>query len=299
MATKVRTSPAIGSITVSESRRIREKTPAFHCAGAVPTCTAISPTRAFTVSKSPDRLSMIQPISSSFSQFVIQSVFNGDLVVAGSGACLASVSSAAARCGLSGLEWAIGIPGSVGGAVRMNAGAFGGAISDRLLYADVLRGGAVVRLGRGELGFSYRHSAIADDDVVIAAAFLLDKISAAVTLARCGEYTERRRSKQPSGKSAGSVFKNPSGISVGKVLDGAGLKGLRNGGAVISPVHANIIVNTGDATADDVCGLIRIMKGELEARGIEAKEEIIYVGGFKNGVLGRLPHAYDIQQKGR
>lgn len=226
-------------------------------------------------------------------------VFNGDLVVAGSGACLASVSAAAARCGLSGLEWAIGIPGSVGGAVRMNAGAFGGAISDRLLYADVLRGGAVVRLGRGELGFSYRHSAIADDDVVIAAAFLLDKISAAVTLARCGEYTERRRSKQPSGKSAGSVFKNPSGISVGKVLDGAELKGLRNGGAVISPVHANIIVNTGDATADDVCGLIRIMKGELEARGIEAKEEIIYVGGFKNGVLGRLPHAYDIQQKGR
>ncbi len=226
-------------------------------------------------------------------------VFNGDLVVAGSGACLASVSAAAARCGLSGLEWAIGIPGSVGGAVRMNAGAFGGAISDRLLYADVLRGGAVVRLGRGELGFSYRHSAIADDDVVIAAAFLLDKISAAVTLVRCGEYTERRRSKQPSGKSAGSVFKNPSGISVGKVLDGAGLKGLRNGGAVISPVHANIIVNTGDATADDVCGLIRIMKGELEARGIEAKEEIIYVGGFKNGVLGRLPHAYDIQQKGR
>lgn len=226
-------------------------------------------------------------------------VFNGDLVVAGSGACLASVSAAAARCGLSGLEWAIGIPGSVGGAVRMNAGAFGGAISDRLLYADVLRGGAVVRLGRGELGFSYRHSAIADDDVVIAAAFLLDKISAAVTLARCGEYTERRRSKQPSGKSAGSVFKNPSGISVGKVLDGAGLKGLRNGGAVISPVHANIIVNTGDATADDVCGLIRIMKGELEARDIEAKEEIIYVGGFKNGVLGRLPHAYDIQQKGR
>lgn len=226
-------------------------------------------------------------------------VFNGDLVVAGSGACLVSVSAAAARCGLSGLEWAIGIPGSVGGAVRMNAGAFGGAISDRLLYADVLRGGAVVRLGRGELGFSYRHSAIADDDVVIAAAFLLDKISAAVTLARCGEYTERRRSKQPSGKSAGSVFKNPSGISVGKVLDGAGLKGLRNGGAVISPVHANIIVNTGDATADDVCGLIRIMKGELEARGIEAKEEIIYVGGFKNGVLGRLPHAYDIQQKGR
>ena len=226
-------------------------------------------------------------------------VFNGDLVVAGAGACLASVSAAAARCGLSGLEWAIGIPGSVGGAVRMNAGAFGGAISDRLLYADVLRDGAVVRLGRGELGFSYRRSAIADDDVVIAAAFLLDKISAAVTLARCGEYTERRRSKQPSGKSAGSVFKNPSGISVGKVLDGAGLKGLRNGGAVISPVHANIIVNTGDATADDVCGLIRIMKGELEARGIEAKEEIIYVGGFKNGVLGRLPHAYDIQQKGR
>ena len=226
-------------------------------------------------------------------------VFNGDLVVAGSGACLASPPPAAARCGLSGLEWAIGIPGSVGGAVRMNAGAFGGAISDRLLYADVLRGGAVVRLGRGELGFSYRHSAIADDDVVIAAAFLLDKISAAVTLARCGEYTERRRSKQPSGKSAGSVFKNPSGISVGKVLDGAGLKGLRNGGAVISPVHANIIVNTGDATADDVCWLIRIMKGELEARGIEAKEEIIYVGGFKNGVLGRLPHAYDIQQKGR
>lgn len=223
----------------------------------------------------------------------------GNVVTVGSGASIAATAALCARAGLSGLEWAIGIPGTVGGAVRMNAGAFGGAVSDRLLYADVLRDGRVVKLDNAALGFSYRHSAVADDDVVVSAAFLLDRDNAAAALARCGEYTALRRQKQPAGKSAGSVFKNPKGVSVAKVLDGAGLKGLRNGGAVISPIHANIIVNIGDATADDVCGLIRIMRSELEARGLEAKEEIIYVGGFKNGVLGRLPHAYDIQQKGQ
>lgn len=223
----------------------------------------------------------------------------GDTVTVGSGAALPKLCGMLASEGLAGLEWAVGIPGSVGGAVRMNAGAFGGAVSDRILYADVLRGGRIVRLDGSQLGFSYRRSNITENDTVVDVAFKLDRQSAAQVKARCAEYCAVRAQKQPSGRSAGSVFKNPNGVSVGKIIDEAGLKGLRIGGAEISRKHGNIIVNVGGATARDVCGLIAVMKDALAERGVAAQEEIKYIGGFRNGVLGRLPHSYDIQPKGQ
>lgn len=205
---------------------------------------------------------------------------DGDTAIAGSGTRLSALCMFLAENGLSGLEWAVGIPGSVGGAVCMNASAFGGEIADRLLYADVVRNGRLVRLSRDELEFGYRESAIGVADVVIDAAFALTADDRSRIKARGAEYAARRRATQPTGKSAGSIFKNPCGVSVGRVLDEAGLKGLRRGGAEISQKHANIIVNTGGATARDVCGLIAVMKSVLLERGIEAREEIIYIGDF-------------------
>ena len=204
----------------------------------------------------------------------------GRLVEVGSGMALPRLCAFLAENGLSGLEWAAGIPGTVGGAVVMNAGAFGGQTSDRLVYADVLRGGMVVRLGKDELGFGYRTSGISGADTVLCAAFELFDDSPGAIADKCRAYNRIRREKQPAGRSAGSIFKNPCGASVGAVLDRAGLKGLKKGGAQISQKHANIIVNTGGASARDVVYLISIMKAVLVDNGIEAQEEIRYIGGF-------------------
>ena len=205
---------------------------------------------------------------------------DGNTVTVGSGTRLCELCAFLAENGLSGLEWALGIPGSAGGAVRMNAGAFGGAVSDRLLYADIVRDGKPVRLSRDELGFGYRKSDLGKNDVVIDAAFALERGVPSDIKARGAQYAAMRRATQPTGKSAGSVFKNPRGVSVGRIFDDAGLKGLRRGGAVISPKHANIIVNTGGATARDVCELISVMKSVLLEKGVAAQEEIIYIGDF-------------------
>ncbi|MDE6293400.1 MAG: UDP-N-acetylmuramate dehydrogenase [Clostridiales bacterium] len=205
---------------------------------------------------------------------------DGCTVYAGSGTRLSALCGFAAENGLSGLEWAVGIPGTVGGAVRMNAGAFLGAVSDVIMYAEVLRDGKLVIIPKSDLDFGYRSSGLLYSDVVIGAAFALTPDSVAAIQRRGERYNVLRKNSQPSGKSAGSIFKNPIGASVGKILDEAGLKGLRHGGAVISPKHANIIVNTGGATAKDVCALIRVMRGVLEGSGVNAQEEIIYLGDF-------------------
>ena len=202
------------------------------------------------------------------------------VVKVGSGTRLTALCGYLAENGLSGMEWAVGIPGTVGGAVRMNAGAFLGSLSDVLLYAEVLRNGKVVTLPKSELGFSYRSSSIESGDTVISAGFAFTPCEPAVVKKRNERYGVLRKNSQPTGRSAGSIFKNPQGISVGKIFDEAGLKGLRHGGAVISQRHANIIVNTGGATARDVVALIRIMRGVLTDNGVKAEEEIIYLGDF-------------------
>lgn len=209
-----------------------------------------------------------------------ETIVDGTMVTVGSGTGLNVLCGYLAECGLSGMEWAVGIPGSVGGAVKMNAGAFGGQVSDSLLYADVLRSGIPIRLTRDMLGFGYRTSALHGTDIVISATFALTSDSACAVKARGANYVALRARKQPHGKTAGSIFKNPPGLCVGKILDDAGLKGLRIGGAEISRKHANIIVNIGGGTAKDVCALIGIMKSVLAEKGVAAHEEIIYVGGF-------------------
>ncbi len=204
----------------------------------------------------------------------------GDLVTAGSGARLSELVGIAAENSLGGMEWAVGIPASVGGAVVMNAGAFGGDISQVLEYADVLRDGNVIRLARDELKLGYRTSGLQYGDVVVDVAFRLRTADSRAVRALCESYTAKRRSRQPMGKSAGSVFKNPQGVSIGRMLDEMGFKGYSIGGASVSDMHANIIINRGNATARDVRAIIKTLKTALGERGVEAEEEIVYIGEF-------------------
>ncbi len=203
-------------------------------------------------------------------------------VTVGSGTRLCTLSNALAEAGRSGLEWAVGIPGTVGGAVKMNAGAFGSCVGDRLLYADVLRKGVLLRLSNLELGLGYRRSGLMSGDTVISAAFRTDALDPSKVMRRTADIAAARAAAQPSGKSAGSVFKNPDGMHIAELIERAGLKGYTVGGARISEKHANIIVNTGRATAKDVCAVINRVKDEMLSRyGVAAQEEIIYIGDFR------------------
>lgn len=180
--------------------------------------------------------------------------------------------------GLSGLEWACGIPGSVGGAIKMNAGAFGKSVSDVIAYADVLIGDKVMSLGKDELGLGYRMSNIPYP--IVGAEFICEQGDRAELAALRKEYSLARKEKQPRGFSCGSVFRNadkPAGLYIQE----AGLKGLRCGGAVISEKHANFIVNTGFASSRDIFTLIRTAKAEVKSKfDVLLKEEVIYLGEF-------------------
>ncbi len=126
----------------------------------------------------------------------------------------------------------------------------------------------------------YRRSAIGDGDVVIAAAFALGSADPSASIGLCDGYAAIRRAKQPRGRSAGSVFKNPDGMSIAKLIDEAGLKGYTVGGARISDAHANVIINTGGATARDVTDIIHTVKAAMSEIGVAAEEEIVYIGDF-------------------
>lgn len=168
-----------------------------------------------------------------------------------------------ARNGLSGLEFMAGIPGSIGGAVAMNAGAWGGEIGNLIQSVTFVdRQGLVHEVARRELGFSYRRMRPLRSDlseaVVVEARIFLTRGAREEILARCRDFIARRRAKQPTGvASAGSFFKNPPGDSAGRLIEAAGLKGLQRGGAMVSTKHANFIVNTGRASAADIAGLMR------------------------------------------
>ena len=159
------------------------------------------------------------------------------------GVPLSVLSRFAASHTLSGLEWAEGIPGSVGGAVTMNAGAFGGDVASVIAYADVLTKDGVRRMEKEKLGFGYRESDF--DGCVLGAAFLLAEGDKETIACRMKEYFRLRRCSQPKGKSAGSVFKAVDGEAAYRYILGAGLSGLKRGGAEISSRHANFIVNVG------------------------------------------------------
>lgn len=203
----------------------------------------------------------------------------GNTVVAGCGVSLSSLARFASVNELGGLEWAACIPGTVGGAVKMNAGAHGKDISQTLAYADVFTAGKTVRLTPDCCGFGYRRSDF--DGVVISAAFCLKQRDKREILENMDDFRAKRRAAQPVGRSAGSVFKAVNGVPAYKFIEGAGLKGLRKGGAQVSQKHANFILNTGGATAADVIALVCKIQSEVYGKyGVVLEREIILVGEF-------------------
>jgi UDP-N-acetylenolpyruvoylglucosamine reductase len=204
----------------------------------------------------------------------------GQLLNCGAGARLKAVAVEARRNGLAGLEFLEGIPGSLGGALRMNAGAMGGAMFDvvesvRLMGFD----GMVQELPVRELPVAYRSCPILKQQLALSAVLRGRPDSREAIEERMNEYSRKRWRSQPAAPSAGCMFKNPASIPAGKLLDELGLKGTRVGGAVVSAEHGNFIVNDRAATARDVLALIEIIRQRVRMeRGIELETEVEVVG---------------------
>ena len=195
----------------------------------------------------------------------------------------------AAKAGLHGLEWAVGIPGTVGGAAVMNAGAQGGCTAERLISVEVIapsgnnETSATVRtLSNAELDFSYRHSRLQDTNLmVISARFQLEPGHDPAELSRVtsGNLSHRTTTQPYQWPSCGSVFRNPEPHKAGQLIEALGLKGRCIGGAEVSPVHANFIVNNGKASATDILNLIALVQNEVrESHGIDLHPEVKRLG---------------------
>ena len=206
-------------------------------------------------------------------------------VEAAAGEPIPSLARKAARAGLSGLEWAVGIPGTVGGAVVMNAGAQGGCVAEWLQAVQVLdpaRPEQPFWLAAEELAFAYRHSRLQQEPlVVLAARFqLASGHDPALVSQHTSANLQSRTSSQPYQQpSCGSVFRNPEPRKAGQLIEALGLKGLSIGGAQVSPVHANFIVNTGNASAADIDALIREVQARVrQGHGLELHPEVKRLG---------------------
>ena len=204
------------------------------------------------------------------------------LVAAGGAVPLPVLARRSAAAGCAGLEFYVGIPGSVGGAVRMNAGGHGretAAVLDHARVADLFGTGEVVLRTTAALGLGYRHSELGPAEVVVGAAFRTTADDVAACEARVAEIVRWRREHQPGGANAGSVFANPEGDSAGRLIDAAGLKGFRVGGAVVSDKHANFIQAEPGATAADVRALVlEVQRRVREASGVELRPELRMIG---------------------
>jgi UDP-N-acetylmuramate dehydrogenase len=214
-------------------------------------------------------------------------------VICEAGALLHTFVLEAAGRGLAGIEDLAGIPGTIGGGLIMNAGAFRHTISDRLLYAEGIdmETGEHWRRMRDDLSFGYRKSALQNGrHIVTRAAFGLDR-AGPDTATRITDILKRRAQKQPLDQpNCGSVFKRPRGDYAGRLIEKNGCKGLRSGGAMVSPKHANFIVNTGTAAAEDVRGLIATVQRKVyEADRILLEPEVLFVGEFKNDLFAPEP----------
>ncbi len=206
-------------------------------------------------------------------------------VHAGTGAVLGTILNKTIKAGLSGFEFAAGIPGTVGGGIFMNAGANGGEIKDVVETVWVWHEGREIALGRSEIKFEYRKSHLPAGCVITRAEFGLKKGDSREIERNVKEYMERRNRTQPIKMSnTGSIFKNPPEIPAGKLLDELGLKGFSIGGAKFSEMHANFIVNAGGASASDVLELIETAKREaFIKRGISLETEVRIIGKEKVG----------------
>lgn len=205
----------------------------------------------------------------------------GDRMVAGGGAALGGACAAAARAGLSGLESISGIPSSMGGAVRINAGAYGGEIFDVLETVRlVARDGGRRVASAGEIPHGYRWTKLCDTGEIVAEATLnLRPASREEIEERTRVVSEKRRGALPGEPNAGSIFKNPAGDYAGRLVEACGLKGERRGGAAVSTRHANVIVNLGGARAADALALMRLMRDSVREKfGITLSPEVEFLG---------------------
>lgn len=208
-----------------------------------------------------------------------------NIIKASSGTLLEDVSKKAVENSLTGFEFACGIPGSVGGAVFMNAGAYDGEIKNVIKEAEVLdRDGNIMVLSKEELELGYRTSKVMKDNLlVLSATFELTKGDKEKIQERVDELTEKRESKQPlEYPSAGSTFKRPEGYFAGKLIQDAGLKGASVGGAAVSEKHSGFVINKDGATAEDVLNLIAHVQNEVKKQfGVELHTEVRIIGEDK------------------
>jgi UDP-N-acetylmuramate dehydrogenase len=202
-------------------------------------------------------------------------------VRAGAAVSLPVLARRTAAAGLTGLEWAVGVPGSVGGAVRMNAGGHGSDVSETLASSRIvdLTTGDEREVAKDDLGLAYRTSNIRSHDVVVQATFSLASGDRAESEAQIADIVRWRRENQPGGSNAGSVFTNPQDDSAGRLIDAAGLKGHRVGSAHVSPKHANFFQADEEGSADDVLALIEEVQRVVEQRmGVRLEPELRLIG---------------------
>jgi UDP-N-acetylmuramate dehydrogenase len=219
-------------------------------------------------------------------QFAQIQPLDGARIRAGAGALDSMVAKGAAKAGIAGLEFYIGVPGTIGGALTMNAGCYGRETKDVLVEAVALdRDGKRVVLSHADFGFTYRHNALPEGLIFLEATYQGAADDPAAITARMAEITSKRETSQPiREKTGGSTFKNPIGadgekLSAWKLNDEAGMRGHRRGGAQLSELHANFLINTGDATAADIEGLGEEIRAAVKAKhGIELEWEIKRIG---------------------
>jgi UDP-N-acetylmuramate dehydrogenase len=208
----------------------------------------------------------------------------GDKVIAGGGALDLNVALVACEAGLSGLEFLSGVPGTIGGAVRMNAGAYGSDTSQVLIDAEIVeRSGKIRTLGNKELGFLYRNSALPAGAIVTRAAFQAQPGDKAAITQKIKDITTAREDTQPvRSRTGGSTFKNPDGHKAWELIDLAGCRGFTVGGAQVSEKHCNFLINTGNATAHDIEALgEEVIRRVKEKTGITLEWEIKRIGRIK------------------
>ncbi len=212
----------------------------------------------------------------------------GEYIYAEAGARLTRLVDFSIQHDMKGLEMLAGIPGTVGGGVIMNAGAYGGEISDYLVEVEVIRAGKVKKIAKRDSDFSYRHSGF-NQDVVLSATFHCQRGDKAEMMKRRRELLIKRNTSQPLNfPNSGSIFKNPTGNYAAKLIEEAGLKGSWHGKAQISEKHGNFIVNTGGAFADDVIALMKLARTAVyEKFGIRLEPEVKLVG-FSEHVIQEL-----------
>ena len=205
----------------------------------------------------------------------------GVLLLAGAGCSLSELVSRSVREALAGMEFCAGIPGSVGGAVRMNAGAYGGEIKDIVESVSLLDASGVIRAAaREELCFAYRNLDLPSETIIIGAAFRLRRGNGEKIAGRVREIIGMRREKHPlEFRNAGSVFKNPRDCPAGRLIEEAGLRGIRIGDAQVSEKHGNFIVNRGQATAEEILRLIALIQRRVfERTGNTLETEVKIIG---------------------